>query len=50
MTERIAESGQSGTNPQEAAEIARKKGMTKGTVVRQNLSCEILRASLPIIL
>ena len=31
MTERIAESGQSGTNPQEGAEIARKKGMTKGT-------------------
>ena len=34
MTERIAESGQSGTNPQEAAEIARKKGMTKGTCWR----------------
>jgi hypothetical protein len=31
MTERIAESGQTGTNPQEAAEIARKKGMAKGT-------------------
>ena len=31
MTERIVESGQSGTNPQEAAEIARKKGMSKGT-------------------
>ena len=30
MTERIAESGQTGTNPQEAAEIARKKGMAKG--------------------
>jgi hypothetical protein len=31
MTERIAESGQTGTNPEEAAEIARKKGMAKGT-------------------
>jgi hypothetical protein len=31
MTERIAESVETGTNPQEAAEIARKKGMTKGT-------------------
>ena len=31
MTERISESGQTGTNPEEAAEIARKKGMAKGT-------------------
>jgi hypothetical protein len=31
MTEKITEPGQTGTNPEEAAEIARKKGMTKGT-------------------
>ena len=31
MTERISESGQTGTNSEEAAEIARKKGMAKGT-------------------
>src|SRR5918996_3243531 len=31
MTEKIAESGQTGTNPEEASEIARKKGMAKGT-------------------
>jgi hypothetical protein len=31
MSERITESGQTGTNPEEAAEIARKKGMAKGT-------------------
>jgi hypothetical protein len=31
MTERIAEPGQTGTNSAEAAEIARKKGMAKGT-------------------
>jgi hypothetical protein len=32
MTERITEPGQTGgTNPEEAAEIARKKGMAKGT-------------------
>jgi hypothetical protein len=31
MTERIAESRQIRTNPEEAAEIARKKGMAKGT-------------------
>jgi hypothetical protein len=31
MTERIADSGQTGTNPEESAEIARKKGMAKGT-------------------
>ena len=30
MTERIAEPGQTGTNSEEAAEIARKKGMAKG--------------------
>jgi hypothetical protein len=30
MTERIAEPGQSGTNSEEVAEIARKKGMAKG--------------------
>ena len=31
MTERIAEPGQTGTNSEEVAEIARKKGMAKGT-------------------
>jgi hypothetical protein len=31
MTEKITEPGQTGTNPEEAAEIARKKGMAKGT-------------------
>jgi predicted AAA+ superfamily ATPase len=31
MTEKITEPGQSGTNPEEAAERARRKGMTKGT-------------------
>jgi hypothetical protein len=31
MTEKITESGQTGTNPEEAREIARSKGMAKGT-------------------
>jgi hypothetical protein len=31
MTEKIVERGQTATNPEEAAEIARKKGMAKGT-------------------
>lgn len=31
MTERITESGQTGTNPEEAREIAKSKGMAKGT-------------------
>lgn len=31
MTENITEPGQVGTNPQEAAEKARRSGMTKGT-------------------
>jgi len=31
MTERITELGQVGTNPEEAAERARKRGMIKGT-------------------
>jgi hypothetical protein len=31
MTEKIVEPGQTGTNPEEAAETARKKGMVKGT-------------------
>jgi hypothetical protein len=31
MTEKIVEPGQVGLNPEEAAEIARKKGMAKGT-------------------
>ena len=31
MTERIVEPGQTGTNSEEGAEIARKKGMAKGT-------------------
>jgi len=30
MTEKIVERGQTGTNPEEAAEIARKEGMAKG--------------------
>jgi hypothetical protein len=31
MTEKITESGKAGTNPEEAAERARRSGMTKGT-------------------
>jgi hypothetical protein len=31
MEEKITESGQTGTNPEEAREIARSKGMAKGT-------------------
>jgi hypothetical protein len=31
MTEKITEPGQTGTNPEEAREIARSKGMAKGT-------------------
>jgi hypothetical protein len=31
MTEKITEPGQTGTNPEEACEIARSKGMAKGT-------------------
>jgi hypothetical protein len=31
MTERIADSGQTGTSSEEATEIARKKGMAEGT-------------------
>ena len=31
MTEKITEPGQTGKSPEEAAEIARKKGMAKGT-------------------
>lgn len=31
MTEKITEPGQTGTNPEEAKEIARKKGMAKGS-------------------
>ncbi len=31
MSEKITEPGQTGTSPEEAAEIARKKGMAKGT-------------------
>jgi hypothetical protein len=31
MSERITEPGQTATSPEEAAEIARKKGMAKGT-------------------
>src|ERR671922_2073512 len=31
MTEKIVEPGQVGPNPEEAAEIAKKKGMAKGT-------------------
>ena len=35
MTETILEPGQTGTNSHEAAEIARKKGMAKGTAGSQ---------------
>ena len=38
MTERIAESGQTRTNPEEAAEIARKKGMAKVLLAQQKLA------------
>ncbi len=31
MTEKITEPGQTGTNPEEAREVARSKGMAKGT-------------------
>jgi hypothetical protein len=31
MTEKITEPGQTGTSPEEAREIARRKGMAKGT-------------------
>ena len=31
MTEKITEPGQTGTNPEEAREIAKSKGMAKGT-------------------
>jgi hypothetical protein len=31
MEEKITEPGQAGTNPEEAREIARRKGMAKGT-------------------
>jgi hypothetical protein len=31
MEEKITEAGQTGVNPEEASEIARKKGMAKGT-------------------
>jgi hypothetical protein len=31
MSERITEPGQTGKSPEDAAEIARKKGMAKGT-------------------
>jgi len=31
MEEKITETGQTGTNPEEAREIARRKGMAKGT-------------------
>jgi hypothetical protein len=31
MTEKIVEQGQTGSDPTTAAEIARKKGMAKGT-------------------
>jgi len=31
MTEKITEAGQVGTNPEEAREKARRRGMTKGT-------------------
>jgi hypothetical protein len=38
MNERIAESEQTRTNPEEAAEIARKKGMAKVLLAQQKLA------------
>jgi hypothetical protein len=45
MTERIADSGQTGTNPEEAAEIARKKGMDKDTAVTAETGSEYEQGS-----
>jgi hypothetical protein len=40
MTEKITEPGQAGISPEEAAERARKKGMTKGTAGTGNTGDE----------
>ena len=40
MTEKIAESGQTGTNSDEAREKARRSGMTKGTACGDKSSSE----------
>ncbi len=40
MTEKITEPGQTGTNSEEAAEIARKKGMAKGTAGAEETGSE----------
>ena len=41
MTEKITEPGQTGTDSQDAAEIARKKGMAKGTAGTGETGSEI---------
>lgn len=41
MTEKITEPGQTGTNSQDAAEIARKKGMAKGSAGAGQTGSEI---------
>ena len=41
MTEKITEPGQTGTNSQDAAEIARKKGMAKDTAGARQTGSEI---------
>ena len=38
MTENITESGQAGTNPQDAVEKARRSGITKGTARRSGIT------------
>ena len=45
MTERITEPGQTGTNSDEAAEIARKKGMAKGTAGAAETGSESVQGS-----
>jgi hypothetical protein len=41
MSEKITEPGQTGTDSQDAAEIARKKGMAKGTAGAGETGSEI---------
>lgn len=45
MTEKITEPGKSSTNPEEAAEKARKSGMTKGTDSSANKGIEYEQGS-----
>jgi hypothetical protein len=40
MTERITQGGKRATNPEEAKEMARKSGMTKGTAGAEDTSSE----------